>query len=118
MYKKRLRRNVFVLLFILLASIIVLLTQWYSEVNKYHDIEDMNAFHWQKHMNKEEFAQLEEGMSYFEVVEVAKGTGEQIAEDVYIWDDELLITQSYEVQFQDGKLEAKKVIEKRGYSTR
>ena len=116
--KTRLRRNSLALLFIIIGGIIVLLSQWYYEVNKYHDIEDINSFRWQQNMNEEEFAKLEEGMSYIEVVKVAKGEGKRVKEGIYMWDDELLMTQSYEVHFLDGKLKEKKVIEKRGYSTR
>ncbi len=118
MNKTRLRRNLLALLFIVVAGILVLLSQWYYEVNKFHDLEDMNSFRWQRYMNEDEFAKLEKGMSYLDVVEIAKGEGEQIKEGVYIWDDEILVTQSYEIQFEDGKLQKKRVIEKRGYSTR
>jgi len=118
MNKTRLRRNLLALLFIVIAGIIVLLSQWYFEVNKYHDIEEMNSFRWQKNMNEEEFAKLENGMSYLEVVKVVKGEGKKVKDGVYIWDDEILMTQSYEIHFQDGKLGEKKIIEKRGYSTR
>lgn len=118
MNKTRLRRNLLALSFIVIAGIIALLSQWYYEVNKYHDIEDMNSFRWQQYMNEEEFEKLEKGMSYLEVVKVVKGEGKQVKENVYVWDDEILMTQSYELHFKDGKLEDKKVIEKRGYSTR
>ena len=115
--KKRLRRNLLALLFIVVAAIVVLISQWYFEVNKYHDIEDLNSFRWQRNMNEEEFAQLEQGMTYLEVVEIAKGEGKQTAKDVYAWEDETLLTQSYELQFHDGKLEEMKVIEKHMQST-
>ncbi|MEK9199830.1 hypothetical protein ACH0B5_17310 [Ureibacillus sp. 179-F W5.1 NHS] len=118
MNKKRYRRNLLALLFILITAIAVLFAKWYFEVNQYHDIEDENSYSWQRYMNEDEFTQLEDGMSYSDVVRVAKGRGEKISEDVYIWDDELLLTQSYEIHFQDGKLEQKKIIQKRGYSSR
>ena len=72
--------------------------------NKIAKIEDSNAFIWQKYMNEEEFEQLEEGMSYMEVVEIARGGGEQIDENTFIWLDELLMTQAYEVYFEEEKL--------------
>lgn len=103
---------------IVLSSSVVLLMQWYNEVNQYHDIERQNAYHWQKYMNEEEFAQVEPGMSYLDIVKLAKGEGERVTDQVYRWKDELLLTQSYELHFRDGKLEAKKVIKNRGYSTR
>ncbi|KGR77167.1 hypothetical protein CD33_03380 [Ureibacillus sinduriensis BLB-1 = JCM 15800] len=106
------------LLLITIVATIVLISKWYYEVNKYHDITDMNSFRWQMNMNKEEFSKLENGMSYLEVVEVAKGEGELVEEGVYVWKDELLMTQIYEVHFQDGKLEEKRIVEKRGYSKR
>ncbi|MFC7687598.1 hypothetical protein [Ureibacillus sp. GCM10028918] len=118
MNKTRFRRNLLALLLIAIAATMVLLSQWYYKVNKYYDIEDLNSFRWQMNMNIEEFEKLEKGMSYLEVVEVAKGKGEPIDDGVYVWDDEILMTQSYEIHFQDGKLEKKKVVEKRGYSTR
>ncbi len=118
MNKKRLRRNSLALIFILIVGIIVLFSQWYNAVNKYHDIEDMNSFHWQQNMNQEEFEKLEMGMSYLEVVEIVKGEGKLVNEGVYLWDDELLMTQSYEIYFENGKVEKKKIIEKSGYSTR
>lgn len=118
MNKTRLRRNLITLILIIIVATIVLISKWYYEVNKYHDITDMNSFRWQMNMNKEEFSKLEKGMSYLEVVEVAKGEGELVEEGIYVWNDELLMTQIYEIHFQDGKLEEKRIVEKRGYSTR
>lgn len=86
--------------------------------NKIAKIENSNAFIWQKYMNEEEFEQLEEGMSYMEVVEIARGGGEQLDENTFIWLDELLMTQAYEVYFEDEKLVDKRRIEKRGHSRR
>ena len=86
--------------------------------NKIAKIEQSNAFIWQKYMNEEEFEKLEEGMSYMEVVEIARGRGEQLDENTFIWLDELLMTQAYEVYFEDEKLVNKRRIEKRGHSTR
>ena len=86
--------------------------------NKIAKIEDSNEFIWQKYMNEEEFEKLEEGMSYMEVVEIARGRGEQLDENTFIWSDELLMTQAYEVYFEDEKLVDKRRIEKRGHSRR
>lgn len=69
-------------------------------------------------MNEEEFEQLEEGMSYMEVVEIARGGGEQLDDNTFIWLDELLMTQAYEVYFEDEQLVEKRRIEKRGHSIR
>lgn len=82
------------------------------------NIEDSNTYAWQKYMNEDEFNQLKEGMSYMEVVEVARGPGKQINDNKYIWQDELLITQAYEIEFKEDKLIDKKIIQKRGESTR
>ena len=86
--------------------------------NKIAKIEDSNAFIWQKYMNEEEFEKLEEGMSYMEVVEIVRGRGEQLDENTFIWLDELLMTQAYEVYFEDEQLVEKRRIEKRGHSNR
>ncbi|QCR33968.1 hypothetical protein [Lysinibacillus sp. SGAir0095] len=118
MNKTRLRRNILALLFIVIAGIIVLLSQWYHTVNKYHEVEGMNSFRWQQYMNEEEYEKVKNGMSYFEVVKVAKGEGKQVEDGIYVWDDETLMTQSYEIHFQNGNVIEKKVVEKSGYSTR
>ena len=86
--------------------------------NKVAKIEESNAFIWQKYMNEEEFNQLEQGMSYMEVVEIARGGGEQLDDHTFIWLDELLMTQAYEVYFEDEQLVEKRRIEKRGHSIR
>ncbi len=116
--KKRYRRNILALIFIVIAAIIVLIYQHFYEVNKIHNIEDTNAYYWQKYMNEEEFAQLKHGMSYMDVVKIAKGGGEQVSDNVFQWKDEILMTQGYEIHFKDDKLIDKKIYEKRGYSTR
>ena len=89
-----------------------------NEVNAVYHIEDTNSFVWQKYMNEDEFNKLENGMTYMDVVEIAKGRGEQIKDNVFIWNDELLITKAYEVHFVDDRLVEKKVIKKSGYSSR
>ncbi len=81
-------------------------------------IEQSNAYSWQKYMNEDEFAQLEEGMTYDEVMKIAKGAGKQKAEDVYRWPDEQLMTQAYEIEFKDNKLVKKEIVEIRANSTR
>ena len=69
-------------------------------------------------MNEEEFNELKEGMSYIEVVRVARGEGKKVASDTYEWPDEQLITQAYELKFKNDRLLEKKIIEKHGHSTR
>lgn len=116
--KQRYRRNVIALIFIVIAAIIALIYEHSHKVNKLYNIEDSNAFYWQKYMNEEEFAQLEDGMSYIDVAEIAKGGGEQVSQNVFRWNDEILMTQGYEIRFENDKLVDKKIFEKRGYSTR
>jgi len=82
------------------------------------DIEMSNEFSWQKFMNEEEFNELKEGMSYIDVVRVAGGEGKKVASNTYEWVDELLMTQAYELKFENDELVEKKIIEKRGHSTR
>lgn len=82
------------------------------------EIEENNSYHWQKYMNKEEFEQLEEGMSYLEVVEIAGGKGEAIENNQYQWRDEILMTQAYIVEFKDDQLCSKEIVELRGHSNR
>ena len=82
------------------------------------DIEEANSYHWQKNMNENEFAQLKEGMSYMEVVEIAGGAAKENVNNDYQWNDEILLTQAYIVQFKDDKLVKKEVIALKGYSTR
>jgi len=83
------------------------------------DIEESNSYHWQKNMNEHEFEQLQQGMSYMEVVEIAGGVAsEMIRSDYYRWNDEILLTQAYIVQFKDNQLVSKEVIALKGYSTR
>ncbi|MFJ8237883.1 hypothetical protein ACIQ34_19500 [Ureibacillus sp. NPDC094379] len=116
--RQRYRRGILVLIFIVIMNLILLLFNYITEVNAMYDIEESNNFRWQKFMSEDEFNQLEQGMSYKEVVEVAKGRGEPISEGVFVWNDEWVMTMAYEIHFDDGKLLDKKIIEKRGYSTR
>ena len=69
-------------------------------------------------MNEEEFNEIKEGMSYIEVVRVAGGEGKKVSPNTYEWQDELLMTQAYELKFENDKLIEKNIIEKRGHSTR
>ena len=117
-YKSRYRRNLFVLIFIVIAGLTVLIYQLYMDVNRYYNIEELNSYEWQRYMNEEEFEELKTGMTYLEVVEVAKGRGEWADDSVYEWKDELLMTQAYVIRFQSGKLISKEIVNKRGYSTR
>ncbi|MER2109038.1 MAG: hypothetical protein ABS949_19095 [Solibacillus sp.] len=82
------------------------------------NVEDQNIYEWQKYMNEDEFKQLQPGMNYMDVVEVAGGAGTEIETSVYEWGDEILLTQAYVVYFEDGKLMSTEIIEKRGSSTR
>ncbi len=75
------------------------------------DIEESNAYHWQKNMNETEFEKLKEGMSYIEVVKIAGGAGDIVKKDQYRWNDELLMTKTYIVRFKDDKLVDKEVSE-------
>ena len=86
--------------------------------NEIVEIELSNEYSWQKFMNKEEFDEVKEGMSYIEVVRLAGGEGKKVASDTFEWPDEQLMTQAYELKFKDDVLVEKKVIEKRGHSTR
>jgi len=86
--------------------------------NEIADIEMSNEFSWQKFMSEEEFNEIQEGMSYIEVVRLVGGDGKKVASSTYEWPDEILLTQAYELKFEDDILIEKKVIEKRGHSTR
>ncbi|MBS7344864.1 MAG: hypothetical protein KIG60_04290 [Caryophanon sp.] len=82
------------------------------------DIEDTNEYMWQRHMNTEEFEQLKEGMTYMEVVEIARGGGEKEKDGKYIWHDEQIMTIAYEITFKDDKLTKKEQVTIQGHSTR
>ena len=86
--------------------------------NEIIEIEVSNEYSWQKFMNKEEFDEIKEGMSYIEVVRLAGGEGKKVASATYEWPDEQLMTQAYELKFKDDVLVEKKITEKRGHSTR
>ena len=82
------------------------------------EIEEGNAYSWQKYMNEEEFNKLEEGMSYLEVVRVTGGAGEEIDNGVFEWNDEFLMTQAYRLQFKEDGLVQKEIVERKGHSSR
>lgn len=82
------------------------------------NVEDDNKYEWQKYMNEKEFSQLEQGMSYMEVVKIAGGAGTEIESNVYEWRDEILLTKAYVIYFDDGQLIKTDIVEKRGSSTR
>lgn len=82
------------------------------------DIEAKNQYDWQKYMNEDEFNQLQNGMSYMEVVRIVGGAGKMVASETYEWPDEKLMTQAYEIKFNQDRLIEKKIIEKRGHSER
>ena len=82
------------------------------------EIEEGNAYTWQKYMNEEEYKRLEEGMSYLEVVRITGGAGEEIDNGIYEWNDELLLTQAYRLQFNEGALVQKEIVERKGHSSR
>ncbi len=104
----------FLKLIVLLSAIVL----FGCSSNEIISIEDSNTYAWQKYMNEDEFNQLEEGMSYMDVVKVAKGPGKQINDQTYMWPDELLMTQAYEIEFKDDQLVDKRIVQKRGESER
>lgn len=104
----------FLKLIVLLSAIVL----FGCSSNEIISIEDSNTYAWQKYMNEDEFNQLEEGMSYMDVVKVAKGAGKQVNDQTYMWPDELLITQAYEIEFKDDQLVDKRIVQKRGESER
>ena len=53
-----------------------------------------------------------------EVVRITGGAGTEIQKDVYEWDDELLLTQGYQLTFKKDKLAKKEILERRGNSMR
>ena len=81
-------------------------------------IEESNTHSWQKYMNEQEYEQIKDGMSYIEVVRIAGGAGTKVKDDVYEWNDELLMTQGYQLTFKNNKLIKKEIVERRGNSTR
>ena len=82
------------------------------------EIEQRNTYSWQKYMNEEEYKKLQKGMSYMEVVRISGGAGKEIKKDIYEWNDELVLTKGYRLQFKDDQLVEMEVVERRGNSTR
>ena len=82
------------------------------------EIESNNEYAWQKYMNEEEFNEIKEGMTYIEVVRVVGGEGEKVEAGIYEWPDEQIMTKAYELKFKEDKLVEKKIVEKRGNSSR
>ncbi len=82
------------------------------------EIEESNAYHWQKNMNEAEFEKLKNDMSYIEVVETAGGPGKKIKSNEYRWNDEILMTQAYLLKFKNDKLIDKEIIAVKGHSNR
>lgn len=86
--------------------------------NKLAKIKDSNNYKWQQYMNEDEFNQLKNGLSYMEVVEIVGGEGELLGENQYVWSDEILMTQAYEITFENDQLSKKEIVERRGASNR
>ncbi|MEA0555872.1 hypothetical protein U1P98_11390 [Lysinibacillus irui] len=82
------------------------------------EIEESNAYHWQKNMNEAEFEKLKNDMSYIEVVETVGGAGKKIKNNEYRWNDEILMTQAYLLKFKNDKLIDKEIIAVKGHSNR
>ena len=82
------------------------------------NIEDLNQYSWQQYMSDTEFEQLKEGMTYMDVVEIARGGGEQKKGGKFIWRDEQLMTITYEITFDEDQLTKKEKVIIQGHSTR
>ncbi|RKJ60040.1 hypothetical protein D7X33_28425 [Butyricicoccus sp. 1XD8-22] len=105
----KLRQKLKVLYFIIIANLLLFIINYNYETNKFYTIEEMNQFRWQKFMSEEEYNQLEDGMSYMEVVKIVKGRGDQLTENTFGWKDEILLTQSYLITFEDNGLVSKQI---------
>lgn len=105
----KLRQKLKVLYFIIIANLLLFIINYNYETNKFYTIEEMNQFRWQKFMSEEEYNQLEDGMSYMEVVKIVKGRGDQLTENTFVWKDEILLTQSYLITFEDNGLVSKQI---------
>ena len=57
-------------------------------------------------------------MSYIDVVQIVGGAGEKVDADTYEWNDEILLTRGYKVQFKEDQLVKKEIVVRRGNSTR
>ncbi|BDH63392.1 hypothetical protein MTP04_35220 [Lysinibacillus sp. PLM2] len=109
MKNHKLRQKLKVLYFIIIANLLLFIINYNYETNKFYSIEEMNQFRWQKFMSEAEYNQLEDGMSYMEVVKIVKGRGDQLTENTFVWKDEILLTQSYLITFEDNGLVSKQI---------
>ncbi|ATP42508.1 hypothetical protein CSE16_19540 [Solibacillus sp. R5-41] len=82
------------------------------------EIEEHNTYRWQRYMNEEEYNKLEKGMYYIDVVKIAGGAGVKIDEDIYEWNDEILLTKGYQAYFENGELIKTEIIKRKGNSNR
>ncbi|CAM5206842.1 hypothetical protein UACE39S_05948 [Ureibacillus acetophenoni] len=103
----KLRQKITILIILVVVNLLLFLTPLTYEINKYYYIEETNNYRWQKFMNEEEFLQLEKGMTYMDVVKIAKGRGERLTDYSYLWYDELLLTKQYIITFEDHQLVGK-----------
>ncbi len=101
-----------VLCFIVVTNLILFIFHYTYETNKFYYIEETNAFRWQKFMNEEEFEQLETGMTYMDVVSIAKGRGEQLTDSSFVWQDEQSLTRSFIITFHEDQLVGKLIYNK------
>jgi len=101
-----------VLSFIVVVNIVLLIMNYTYEINKFYNIEETNSFRWQKFMNESEFEQLQKGMSYMDVVKIAKGRGNHLTDHSFIWQDELYLTKSYIITFYEDQLVGKFIYHK------
>ena len=104
MKSKKLQQKMHVLCFIVVVNLILMISHYTYEINKFYIIEENNSFRWQKFMNESEFEQLRQGMTYFDVVKIAKGRGEQLTEQSFVWQDEQSLKRSYIITFTDDLL--------------
>lgn len=107
MTSKKLQQKIHVLCFIVVTNLVLFIYHFTYETNKFYDIEDTNAFRWQKYMNEDEYHQLQEGMTYMDVVNIAKGRGEQLTEQSFMWKDEQSLKKSYIITFHEDRLVGK-----------
>ncbi|SOC43589.1 hypothetical protein [Ureibacillus acetophenoni] len=104
---KKLQQKILVWCFIVVTNLFLIIYHFTYETNKFYDIEDTNAFRWQRYMNEDEFHQLQEGMTYMDVVNIAKGRGEQLTEHTFMWKDEQSLKRTYIITFQEDQLVGK-----------
>ena len=110
------KKGLFLSLAICLIFLLFLLGVSYED--KVLEVEEKNNYSWQKYMNEDEYNQLEINMSYIDVVRIVGGAGEEVDADTYEWNDEILLTRGYKIQFKKDRLVKKEIVERRGHSTR